>query len=111
MCRLDGRAFFCVCVAALLGLSSGCDSGRSKLPQPGSPEYRDAVGAFQVGIAAFQVGDDVRADKNFGALTRIAPAEPAGWANWAALALRQGRLEAAEQRLERASELAPKQAE
>ncbi len=96
--------------AALLCLAGGCDSGRDKLPGVDTPEYRDAVTAFRVGIAAFQVGDDARAEKNLAELTRIAPGEPAGWASWAALALRQGKLDAAEQRLDRASQLAPKHA-
>ena len=41
-------------------------------------------------------------------MTRLAPGEPAGWANWGILALRQRNYDAAAQRLERARDLAPK---
>lgn len=54
-----------------------------------------------------QVGDDSRADSNFGAVTRVASAEPAGWANWGVLALRQRNFDVAAARLERAQKLAP----
>jgi Tfp pilus assembly protein PilF len=103
-------AALCFLVATVCWLT-GCDSGRDGLPRADSPEHRAAVAAFQVGIAAFQVGDDARADKNLGALTQLAPGEAAGWASWAALALRQGKLDVAEQRLDRAIALAPKQPE
>ncbi len=41
-------------------------------------------------------------------MTQLVPAEPAGWANWGILALRQRNYDAAAQRLERARDLAPK---
>jgi tetratricopeptide (TPR) repeat protein len=86
---------------------SACDSG-SRLPDTSSAEYHNAVSAFYVGLAALQVGDDVRADRALSDLTRIAPGEPAGWANWGVLALRQRDFDAASQRLERARDLAPR---
>src|ERR1700761_8442349 len=92
-------------VAAALGLwLSGCHSG---LPQPPSKTYLEDVKAFYVGLAALEVGDDVRADSTLEQATRLAEGEPAGWANWGVLALRQGNFEAAGQRLERAQKLAP----
>src|SRR5208282_741511 len=39
--------------------------------------------------------------------TTLVPGEPAGWANWGVLALRQRKLDVAAQRLERARNLAP----
>ncbi len=65
------------------------------------------VSAFYVGLAALQVGDDVHADSRLSEVTRLVPAEPAGWANWGILALRQRNYDAAAQRLERARDLAP----
>ena len=66
------------------------------------------VSAFYVGLAALQVGDDVHADSRLSEVTRLVPGEPAGWANWGILALRQRNYDAAAQRLERAHDLAPK---
>jgi Tfp pilus assembly protein PilF len=85
-------------------LLSGCH--RSGLPKPGTQAYQNEVTAFYVGLAALQVGDDVRADSTLDRATQLAPGEPAGWANWGVLALRQGNFDAAAQRLERARKLA-----
>ncbi|MGI9165314.1 MAG: FG-GAP-like repeat-containing protein [Pyrinomonadaceae bacterium] len=65
------------------------------------------MSAFYVGLAALQVGDDVRADSKLMQLTQLVPDEPAGWANWGLLALRQRNFDAAAERLERARSLAP----
>ena len=59
------------------------------------------------GLAALQVGDDVHAESELAEVTRLVPAEPAGWANWGVLALRQRNYDLAAQRLERARNLAP----
>jgi thioredoxin-like negative regulator of GroEL len=67
----------------------------------------EEVKAFYVGLAALEVGDDVRADSTLEQATRLAEGEPAGWANWGVLALRQGNFEAAGQRFARARKLAP----
>jgi Flp pilus assembly protein TadD len=96
-------------VSLFLGIlftSAGCRSG----VQPGAPSRKpdaQVVSAFYVGLAALQVGDDVRADSKLSQLTQLAPDEPAGWANWGLLALRQRNFEAAAERLERARSLAP----
>ncbi len=91
--------------AALALWLSGCHS--SGLPKPPSKAYLDEVKAFYVGLAALEVGDDVRADSMLEQATRLAEGEPAGWANWGVLALRQGNFDAAGQRLARAQKLAP----
>jgi tetratricopeptide (TPR) repeat protein len=65
------------------------------------------VSAFYVGLAALQVGDDVHADSRLSEVTRLVPPEPAGWANWGILALRQRNYDIAAQRLDRARDLAP----
>ena len=54
-----------------------------------------------------QVGDDVHAENKLSELTALVPGEPAGWANWGVLALRQRKLDVAAQRIERARGLAP----
>ena len=90
---------------ALLSLLGGCRS--SGLPKPATRAYLDEVTAFYVGLAALQVGDDVRADTTLERATQLAEGEPAGWANWGVLALRQGNFDAAAQRLGRAQNLLP----
>ena len=92
-----------------MAMFAGCDSG-GKLPGTSSAEYRNVVSAFYVGLAALQVGDDAHADDKLAEMVRLAPGEPAGWANWGVLALRQRNFDAAAQRLERARDLAPKDA-
>jgi tetratricopeptide (TPR) repeat protein len=85
---------------------SGCKSS-PKVLERGSKAYADVVSAFYVGLAALQVGDDVHAESKLSEVTQLAPAEPAGWANWGVLALRQRNYDVAAQRLERARDLAP----
>ena len=97
------------CAGALALWLCGCHP--SGLPKPGSRAYLDEVKAFYVGLAALQVGDDVRADSTLEKATQLAAAEPAGWANWGVLALRQGNFDAAAQRLGRAQKLAPHNAD
>ena len=84
----------------------GCHTS-PKLPEPGSKEYANVVSAFYVGLAALQVGDDVHAESKLSEVTKLVPAEPAGWGNWGVLALRQRNYDTAAQRIERAHDLAP----
>lgn len=95
-------AFAC----ALAVLFAGCRS-RVRLPDPSSKAYADYVSTFYVGLAALQVGDDVRADSYLEKATQMVPGEAASWANWGILALRQRTFDAAAQRLDKARELAP----
>ncbi|HTD54407.1 MAG TPA: FG-GAP-like repeat-containing protein, partial [Silvibacterium sp.] len=93
-----------VCLLACSAMiATGC---RSRLPDPSSKAYADYVSAFYVGLAALQVGDDVRADRELGRTTQIVSGEPAGWANWGILALRQRNFDAAGDRIGRAQKLA-----
>src|SRR5580658_1093628 len=87
-------------------LLAGCHSS-DRLPSNNSKTYSDYLSTFYVGLAALQVGDDVRADSSLGDAVKLVPAEPAAWANWGILALRQGNFDAAAQRLNHAHELAP----
>jgi Tfp pilus assembly protein PilF len=95
-----------VLAAGLLALGAGCHS-HVDLPPVSSKEYLETVSDFNVGLAALQVGDDITADKTLSATTQLAPGEPAGWANWGVLALRQRNFDAARQRFDRALALAP----
>jgi tetratricopeptide (TPR) repeat protein len=81
----------------------------SKFPQKSSKEYAGVVSAFYVGLGALQVGDDVHAESKLSEVTAMVPGEPAGWANWGILALRQRKLDVAAQRFEQARKLAPNQ--
>jgi tetratricopeptide (TPR) repeat protein len=99
--RARRRAAMLLCGALIL---AGCGA---RLPQKGTKEYADAVSAFFVGLGALQVGDDVHADSRLEEFTNLVPGEPAGWANWGVLALRQRKLDVAAQRLETARKLAP----
>src|ERR1700733_1351559 len=102
----NGCGLACTLFAASLSfLLLSCHS--SGLPETGTAAYLDEVTAFYVGLAALQVGDDVRADSTLERATTLAPGEPAGWANWGVLALRQANFEPASQRLSQAQKRAP----
>ena len=101
------RALSFLLVGSLALILSGCHS-RSKLPKEGTEAYANVVSAFYTGLAALQVGDDVHAESKLSEVTQLVPAEPAGWANWGVLALRQRNYDVAAQRLERARGLAPR---
>ncbi|HEV2279615.1 MAG TPA: FG-GAP-like repeat-containing protein [Acidobacteriaceae bacterium] len=98
-----GRSASAAVLAAAALLSAGCHSG---LPKPQSAKYTQFVAAFYVGLGAFEVGNDARADDMLNQATQLAPGEPAAWADWGLLALRQRNYDAAKQRLDRAEDLA-----
>ena len=89
---------------------TGCRT-TTTLPSRGPREYNELVRTFYVGLAALQVGHDVQADSKLAQFTQLAPDEPAGWANWGVLALRQKNFDPAAQRLERARSLAAENAQ
>ena len=97
-------------LALLLIPFTACRTGTRQIDKS-SPAYREIVSSFYVGLAALQVGDDVRADSKLARLTELAPDEPAGWANWSILAFRQRNFDAATTRLERARSIVPDNAE
>jgi Tfp pilus assembly protein PilF len=103
--RVRGRHLIIPCVLLTL-IFSACGTGH-KLPQKSSKEYAEAVSEFYIALGALQVGDDVHADSKLSELTTLVPGEPAGWANWGILALRQRKLDVVAQRFERARALAP----
>ena len=103
--KLRRARFLLLCAGVAMGLWACGKAG--KLPQPGTKEYAHAISAFYVGLGALEVGNDVTADAKFSEFTTLVPGEPAGWANWAVLALRQRKLDVARERLERARSLEP----
>src|SRR5271163_2651442 len=106
--RRQSTAFRRPLAIVLLGLLASASVGcHRRLPAPSSKTYTDYVSAFYVGLAALQVGDDVRAERELTRTTQIVSGEPAGWANWGILRLRQRDFDAAAERLERAHKLAP----
>jgi tetratricopeptide (TPR) repeat protein len=102
--QIAARAIF-ASIFALLCLSGGCQRA-PRLPDKNSKEYREAISAFYVGLAGLQVGDDVRAESDLARLVALVPEEPAGWANYGLLALRQRSLDVAAERFEKARSLA-----
>ena len=92
-------------LVALIAIS-GCRPANT-LPARSSPEYNELVRTFYVGLAALEVGHDVQADAKLSQFTQRALIEPAGWANWGLLALRQRNYDTAAERLQRARDLAP----
>ena len=99
-----------VVLLLLSALISACVSCHSapQFPAKTSKAYADVVSAFYVGLSALQVGDDVHAESKLSEVTRLVPGEPAGWANWGILALRQRNYDVAAQRLQQARDLVPK---
>ncbi|HKE59796.1 MAG TPA: tetratricopeptide repeat protein, partial [Pyrinomonadaceae bacterium] len=94
-----------VFVLIFLFVAAACRPS-ANLPPRSSSAYNEIVRAFYIGLAALQVGHDVQADSKLAQVTQLAPSEPAGWANWGLLALRQRNFDAAAERLERARTLA-----
>lgn len=92
--------------AGLCLFPAGCRS-HSGLPAPSSKASVQFVSRFYVGLSSLQVGNDVLADSSLQEATQIAPGEPAAWADWGILALRQRNFEPASERFQRALELAP----
>ena len=101
------NALLLLLTGAVIALFSGCQSA-PKFPEKNSKAYADVVSAFYVGLSALQVGDDVHAETKLSEVTHLVPGEPAGWANWGILALRQRNYDAAAQRFQHAHDLAPK---
>jgi tetratricopeptide (TPR) repeat protein len=101
------NAILLLLAAGLIVLFPGCHSAL-KFPAKNSKDYAEVVSAFYVGLSALQVGDDVHAESKLSEVTHLVPGEPAGWANWGILALRQRNYDAAAQRFQQAHDLAPK---
>jgi Tfp pilus assembly protein PilF len=98
-------------IIILLALIVTACSRATNLPTKSSPQYNELVRTFYIGLAALQVGHDLQADAKLSQFTQLAPSEPAGWANWGLLALRQRNYDQAAERLHKARDLAPDNSE
>ena len=97
------RAVLCGAIVALaLPMATGCRRG----PRVSDAEYREAVVAFYVSLAAMQTSQDLLARENLHRLVKLEPDEPAGWANLGLLLLRQQQFDEATAALAKASSLA-----
>lgn len=101
--RLRAPVAALLCAAALL---ASCRQAAGPVSLP-PEQYAAAVRAFYVGLAALQVGDDVRAEEKLAEATRLAPEEPAAWADLGLLYLRQRQFDRAAENFERARALVP----
>jgi tetratricopeptide (TPR) repeat protein len=99
--------FAAAAFACMTMIFSGCHRGE-RLPDTNSKAYKELVSNFYVGLAALQVGDDVRAESTLSQATQLVPGEPASWVNWGILALRQRNFDVAAQRLNKALALVPR---
>ncbi len=102
--QLPPRLGAAICMASL-AIAAGCHRG---LPSPSSAEYHEFISSFYVGLAALQVGDDVRAASSLSHAVQLAPGEPAAWTDWGILALRQRNFNLAAERFGHARKLVPK---
>ena len=100
------RTRSCVKVKRSPEAASSCRP-TSTLPTKSSPQYNELVRTFYIGLAALEVGHDVQADAKLAQFTQLAASEPAGWANWGLLALRQRNYDIAAERFNKARDLAP----
>jgi Tfp pilus assembly protein PilF len=89
-----------VVIAFFLACSRG-------IPDAGSPDHKESLRAFYVGLAAAEVGDDRRARAELLRSVEISPGEPAAWNNLGVLHLRHRELDESLKALETASYLAP----
>ena len=75
------------------------------MPTPGTDEHREVVSAFYSGVAAMEVGEDLRANAKLTYVTELAPREPAAWANLGLMALRRNETDQATEHLNQALSL------
>ncbi|MDE2127960.1 MAG: CRTAC1 family protein [Armatimonadetes bacterium] len=104
------RRFAAAPVLALVMLCAGC--GRADIPKPGSARYTAFLGAFYAGVTALETGATVDANDialhNLRLATRLAPDEPAAWADLAVVEMKMdGATGPALADLKRAARLAP----
>jgi hypothetical protein len=90
------------------GCSDGC---RSRPPEVAETTYRQAVVAFHTGLAALQTSQEVLARSEFDRVISLVPHEPAAWADVGLLLLRQQEIDQAMERLQKAADLAPDNAD
>ncbi|MFH5884460.1 FG-GAP-like repeat-containing protein [Halalkalibaculum sp. DA3122] len=80
-------------------------------PDPTSEEYREAVSAFYLSLAAIESDQAVFAAEKMNGITESYPREPAAWANIGVFSMRRGNFELAAEQLSKAESLAPDNAD
>jgi len=85
--------------------AAACQSDH--VPRPNTEEHTQAVTSFYTGVSALQVGENYRAEQQIKTTAKLAPGEPAVWANRGLIAVQKGDLETAASHVERARSLAP----
>jgi Tfp pilus assembly protein PilF len=94
--------------AALAVVLVSCNRNRPpNVPSPKATDFKKAVAKFYIGLSALDVGNSNLANPVLAEFTKLAPDEPAGWANWGLFALRSAQNDAAAERIKKALELAP----
>ncbi len=107
-----GLALFAAAMTTVIviGLRRGGQAPQAAgptLPQPGSPEYAETVGAFYGGVTALDVDANDNARQMLDRAVTLAPGEPAAWADLGLLEIRSRNYDAAANDLAKARELAP----
>ncbi|HEV2471678.1 MAG TPA: hypothetical protein VGS41_03370, partial [Chthonomonadales bacterium] len=87
-------------------MSCGPNHGASSLPKPGQPLYNQVTSAFFGGVIGLQVGDQHTVDE-FLQCVKLAPGEPAGWADLALAYIRLSMLDKAAPAIAKAKSLKP----
>ena len=103
------RTILSLLLTSLL-LASSCSSCR-RTPEVPPDVYREAVTAFYTALAALETSQELLAREKLDRVIELVPHEPAGWANLGLLLLRQQEVDAARERLAKAAELAPDEAQ
>lgn len=97
---------FCSGLLALALFMISCSSEDSE-PGPGSEEYTQAVADFYMSLGASQTDQSRFAFNKMNEVAAAFPKEAAAWANLGVYAMRQGNLELAADRLQKARDLKP----
>lgn len=114
--RRLGFAIGALCVLAAIGVGVYFTTRKPSIPQPvernpeltiPAEEYRKVVADFETGTAALDVGFDPEAKSPLQRAARLAPGEPAIWADLALFYLRSSDLTHAAEMLDNAQRLAP----
>lgn len=114
MRRTRQRIGLAVAASLLLAVAAGLYftiGRRDRLPSTGSQAYEEVVRTFYRGLASLEVGLLDDAKREFRHATDVVPSEPASWANLGLAHLRLGDFDGSAVALERATTLAPANAD
>ncbi|MEP6754837.1 MAG: FG-GAP-like repeat-containing protein [Chthonomonadales bacterium] len=86
---------------------TGCPNSKPVAPKTGTPEYGKIISTFFKSVAALDAGDVKNSPVFLEDLTKLAPNEPAAWANLGLYQLRSSQLVPAAASLKKAMDLSP----